>query len=252
MRREKKSESLEVRLSHNQKKDFMEICKERGTTASDAVRGFISGVIEDARRTETEKKAPARLKELSMTLRNNPRKALTAGAGAFGAFALFAATPSVADDNVFERLDQNGDGLVTLDEISPAGSEGHEAAQEMFAALDRDDDGTLTSDEFLSSSGCIVSRTDKAEKKNGEGSRTISIKMTAYDLSDPEMTNISIMTGDVTLDADASEEDIKQTADDLQKDLRERLKKETGGGIKCEGGAGKKKIRKQIEKSVEQ
>lgn len=251
MRREKKSESLEVRLSHNQKKDFMEICKERGTTASDAVRGFISGVIEDAARTETEEKAPKRLKELSMTLRKNPRKALTASASALGAFALFATTPSVADDKVFERLDKNSDGLVTLEEISPADSKGYAAAQEMFSALDRDEDGALTNDEFLSPSGCIVRREDKAEKKNGESSRTISIKMTAYDLTDPEMTNISIMTGDVMLDVDASEEEIKKTADDLQKDLRERLQKETGGTIKCDGN-GKKKIKKRIEKSVEQ
>ncbi|RFB05380.1 hypothetical protein [Parvularcula marina] len=252
MRREKKSDSLEVRLPHSQKRDFMEICKDQETTASDVVRAFISGFIEDAKQTE-EEQAPSRLKELSMTFKKNPRKTFGATAGALGAFALFAGTPSMADDDVFGRLDKNGDGKVTAEEISPEGSEGYQAAKSMVMAMDIDDDGALSNSEFQGPTGCVVRREDSIQKTDGEdATRVISIKMAAYNFSDPEMNKISITTSDMTIDADMEEDEAQATADSMMDDLRERLVLETGDEGICNAKANAKmKVEKRIEKTKE-
>ncbi len=97
--REKKSETLEVRLPHSKKEAFKAACEKEGITASHAVRTFIDAYLKRSRRMKLKQIA----QELSMTLIQNPAKT-TGGIGAlllsaFAAAALFAA-PSMADKNV--------------------------------------------------------------------------------------------------------------------------------------------------------
>ena len=179
MKREKKSESLEIRLGHEQKQKFRALCRERSSTASDVLRSFITGFIDDAERAATEEPAPSRLKELSIMLKRNPRKSLTASASALGAFALFAATPSVADDDVFERLDRNGDGLLTVEELTDPSSGGYDATRTMIETMDLDDDGALSASEFHSPKGCVVRREDNLEDDGTAKNRSIAVNMTA-------------------------------------------------------------------------
>lgn len=47
-RPEKKSETIEVRVSYSEKLAFMEACKQAGTTASHAIRGYIGNVLDPA------------------------------------------------------------------------------------------------------------------------------------------------------------------------------------------------------------
>lgn len=63
-RREKKSESLDIRLPYQQKQDFMAATKQRGETASQALRHFISTYIEEARLEDQ----PNKVQEITMTL----------------------------------------------------------------------------------------------------------------------------------------------------------------------------------------
>lgn len=102
MRAPKKSETLEVRLPFETKTAFMALCRARGRSASDAVRGFI----------EAEIGARGRLKGWPT--------AVAAAAGlALGAMA--APTLAQADarsDAAFERLDANGDGVVSRAEFA--------------------------------------------------------------------------------------------------------------------------------------
>lgn len=97
----KKSETLEVRLSHATKEAFMARCRADGRSASETVRGFIEGEIAAAR--------PRRLL---------PRLAagalLAAAAGAVAAPTLAHPARSAAE---FQRLDKNHDGVLTLDEF---------------------------------------------------------------------------------------------------------------------------------------
>ena len=93
-RPEKKTESLDVRLPHSVKRDFMAAARARGETASAAVRRFIDGYIAE---TETGR-SETPIKELTMTVKRNPLKSLTMAASAGMAAVLFVALPSTADD----------------------------------------------------------------------------------------------------------------------------------------------------------
>lgn len=96
--REKKSETLEVRLPYSKKEAFKAACEAEGITASHAVRTFIDAYLRRSRQMKAKRIA----KDISMTLIRNPLKTtggLAAGATAIGAF-LSLALPSVADTNV--------------------------------------------------------------------------------------------------------------------------------------------------------
>lgn len=117
----KKSESLEIRLSHPDKEAFMARCRAEGRSASDALRGFIAGQV--AR--------PARPPRLRYWI-----------VGGLAAAALGAvAAPSLAGtgaDRQFDAMDADGDRAVSLAE---------------FARLDADRDGRLTLAEFRAAGG---------------------------------------------------------------------------------------------------
>lgn len=103
-RKEKKSETLEVRLPHSKKKAFQDACAEEGITASHAVRTFIDSYLKRSRRVKLKRIA----REISMTLIRNPIKS-TSGAGALIAAAVAAVTltaaPSLAEDTHAQPID---------------------------------------------------------------------------------------------------------------------------------------------------
>lgn len=97
-RKEKKSETLEVRLPYSKKEAFKAACEEEGITASHAVRTFIDAYLRRSRQMKAKRIA----KDISMTLIRNPLKTtggLAAAATAIGAVLTFA-LPSVADTSV--------------------------------------------------------------------------------------------------------------------------------------------------------
>ena len=100
-RREKKSESLDIRLPYQQKQEFMAATRQQGETASKALRRFIADYIEDARLAEQANP----VQEISMTLARHRLKTLATAAGAaLGVFSI-TALPSAADPNAFDALD---------------------------------------------------------------------------------------------------------------------------------------------------
>lgn len=97
-RKAKKSETLDIRLPHEQKDAFMRATRQRGETASQAIRRFISAYVAETERMDGVQP----LKEIVMTVTRHPAKT-TGGiaatlAGFAAIFAMFAA-PSVADEN---------------------------------------------------------------------------------------------------------------------------------------------------------
>lgn len=97
-RKAKKSETLDIRLPHEQKDAFMRATRQRGETASQAIRRFISGYV-----AETERRDGVQpLKEIAMTVTRHPAKTTgglaAAAAGIAAMFGLFAA-PGVANEN---------------------------------------------------------------------------------------------------------------------------------------------------------
>jgi hypothetical protein len=102
----KKTETIEVRLSHEAKEAFMERCRLEQRTASDAVRRFIDKQIAPATSTRHR---PAHWRIVAAGLAG-----LALGAG--------AAAPSFAratqgTQAAFEQLDRNHDGVLSYEEF---------------------------------------------------------------------------------------------------------------------------------------
>lgn len=122
----KKSETLEVRMPHDQKRAFLEACRNEGRTASEVVRGFVEGYLARAAAAERGGERlldePRSWRSLAMSLvsRNGRRSLLAGGVGALGLLAL-AVSPSAADIDfraMFDRMDANADGRVTVEEFA--------------------------------------------------------------------------------------------------------------------------------------
>ena len=161
IRREKKSETLEVRLPHSQKTRFMAATKQQGETASQALRRYIADYVE---RAELASQTHP-VKELTMTLARHRFKTLASAlAASFGLFA-FSALPSAADASAFEHLDANKDGLITEGEILP----GEDA--DIIAKLDTDSSGGVSPEEFAAAGDKIVIR--KSESHTDEDGQEV-------------------------------------------------------------------------------
>ncbi len=114
----KKSELLEVRLSHEEKRAFLDACRNAGRTASDVVREALRRFVED-QQAQPEAK-PGQRTLIAMIPRNVRKKRYVAVGATLAGVALFAASPSAAVTDlrkVFERFDANGDGVVTAEEF---------------------------------------------------------------------------------------------------------------------------------------
>jgi hypothetical protein len=120
----KKSETLEIRLPYPTKLAFMARCRDEGRSASEALRHFIEGHLDDGR------PAP----KAAQSVGHKPFRLL---AGALFAAALGAvALPSLAHPSLrseFERLDLDGDHAISLAE---------------FARLDTNHDGRVSFEEL--------------------------------------------------------------------------------------------------------
>jgi len=163
-RKEKKSESLDIRLPYEQKREFMEATRHNGETASLALRRYIAAYIEDARLAEQ----PNTVQEITMTLAKHRFKTLATAAGAaLGVFSI-TALPSAADSKVFDALDKNSDGVITEGEIAP----GHDA--DIIAKLDTDNSGGVSRAE-LEAAGSRI-EINQTEDEIGADGETITKK----------------------------------------------------------------------------
>ena len=164
-RKEKKSESLDIRLPYEQKRAFMEATRKRGETASEALRHYITRYIEEARLAEQANP----VQEITMTLARHRIKTMATAAGAaLGAFTL-PALPSAADSTAFDHLDKNKDGVITEGEILP----GHDA--DIIAQLDTDGSGGVSQAELEAAGDRIIIKT---EAKEGQDDGDVSTRST--------------------------------------------------------------------------
>jgi len=103
----KKTETIEVRLSHEAKTAFMTRCQAEGRTASEAVRVFIAGALIDER---------------GAARRGRIRGWRALAAAVAGLAIGAAAVPSLAQTgghrDAFDRLDRDHDGVLTAKEFS--------------------------------------------------------------------------------------------------------------------------------------
>ena len=97
----KKSETLEIRLSHAAKTAFMERCRAAGVTASEALRAHIEG------------QAPRRSRRLTVGI----AALIGLMIGAVAAPSLAAVGKASSDRAAFVRMDANHDGVVSFAEF---------------------------------------------------------------------------------------------------------------------------------------
>jgi hypothetical protein len=109
--RQKKSETIEIRLAHATKQAFMARCRAAGRSASDELRGFIADYLEGGAPSTA---GPAR--RVGTVARLGAAAAALLAAGALAGPTL--ARPSLPA--AFERLDANHDGRLSFGEFSRA------------------------------------------------------------------------------------------------------------------------------------
>ena len=163
----KKTDSIEIRLDPETKRDFMRVCESQKRSASAVIRGFIGAHIAQANRAPTI----TFLKEFDMTRILKSTRARIAGLAGCVAAGLAIATPSAAADArleaVFQWLDANHDKALSRSEfIDPARTQSaafdgvqiivtakgerpqNELRSELFARLDKNRDRKVTLNEL--------------------------------------------------------------------------------------------------------
>ena len=179
-RREKKSETLDIRLPHEQKQAFMAATRAQGETASQALRRYIASYIEEAQ--AAEQTTP--VQELTMTLlRHRIKTVATASTAALGFFA-FTAMPSAATPSAFDKLDKNKDGFLTEGEILP----GEDA--DIIAKLDTDGSGGVSREELEAAGNRIVIKKSSTETDD-EGHNVTKKRVKVLEFSDSDVSSSS-------------------------------------------------------------
>ena len=168
--RKKKSDTLDIRLPHEQKQAFMSAVSSNKETASEAIRRFIEDYVSKAEATEH----PHPVQELTMTLNRHRFKTLGTAAAAACGISIMAMMPTAAA-SPFERLDKNKDGVLTEGEII----EGHDA--DIIAKLDTDGSGGVSPEELEAAGNKIVIRSsDESVGENGEKAKKKTLKVLTF------------------------------------------------------------------------
>ncbi|MEO1476116.1 MAG: hypothetical protein AAFS13_07000 [Pseudomonadota bacterium] len=192
-RKEKKSEMLDVRLPYGLKQSLVRACKRQGVTVSDTVRRLISEYVDAAEASDSQ---PA-IKEIAMKIARNPIKSLAMTTATASAFVLFAAQPSMAEDDIFASFDKNADGVLTEGELN----------WEILDLLDADDDQAVALSEFKWKAWS-ESTTDKVlAAGDGEPVREIAYirYQVVFDGPKSVTSNRSVCSDTLALDASATD-----------------------------------------------
>ena len=173
-RGEKKSETLEFRLSWSEKQAFKALCDEENVAVSARLRELITGQIKQSSASRSNPE-PERIMPMPAIFNQRPRALMAALVGSAGALTALAAAPSAANIDTqaaFNLIDADRDGQVSFEEFQDhLASDGffmtpdapvnareraasdHEILAAMhaeFARYDRNHDDSLTHAEFSS------------------------------------------------------------------------------------------------------
>ncbi|MEO1643349.1 MAG: hypothetical protein AAFR74_08435 [Pseudomonadota bacterium] len=166
-KRKKKSETLDIRLPHEQKLAFMSAVRSNEETASEAIRRFIADYVSKAEATEHTNP----VQELTMTLNKHRFKTFGTAAAAACGLSMISALPTAAA-SPFDKLDKNKDGIITEGEIL----EGHDA--DIIAKLDTDGSGGVSPEELEAAGNRIVIKSsDEGLGENGAKTTMNSVKI---------------------------------------------------------------------------
>jgi antitoxin component of RelBE/YafQ-DinJ toxin-antitoxin module len=210
--REKKSERLEVRLSHSEKQAFTDACRENGLSPSQAVRQFIDAYIRQSRLSRIK----AIAKEVTMIAKRNPAKSVSTLAATAAAVFFLTAAPSAANEAAFKVYDANEDGAITLGEIAQG------ADDEIIFFLDSDGSGGVTLNEFDTTVTIYSVGDFMIGASNLNQRRIVRVKQEIFDFSQGGFASSSrAASDDIAIDADQA------AVDKMAAKLKRRLARKT-------------------------
>lgn len=143
---EKKSETIEVRVSHSEKLAFMDACKEKGITASQSIRAYIADALNPAPQY------------------NKKRLMLGAIALGFGvAVTLFNLyvfnNKNIYSSNtalVMTYFDKDKDGYITAADVAQMADTEKSTVNWLIASSDANKDGRMSAAEFSNYSKVLI------------------------------------------------------------------------------------------------
>lgn len=165
-RPEKKSETIEVRVSYSEKLAFMDACKKAGTTASHAIRDYMNDFLSPEGVRTTKKR----------------HLTLTIGALSFVAIitALVLSVPTAQQPTTSEQVlayfDRNHDGYISAVDIENADAGDQKSIQSLLDIMDDNLDGRVDTNEMEALANITIElRSAQREKVNGGGHRRVLI-----------------------------------------------------------------------------
>lgn len=195
-RKEKKSESLDVRLPPRVKQRFMAVAKARGETASEAVRDLIEQYLQAPAAGETLTNERS---FLAMVKPHTTKIAGMTGAALAGAFMLTLIPSAAADQAAFELFVKNKDGVLTPGEIAPNDDS-------LISVLDTDSSASVSMDEFKVPFQSVEVAERVVTGESGAPVRLMVVTQIDFEIVD-ETTHLSISRTSGNLAEDASEAD---------------------------------------------
>jgi hypothetical protein len=130
-RPEKKSETIEVRVSYTEKLAFMEACRQAGTTASHAIRDYIDEFLNPAGNK------PVKSSMIILT----GFTALVGFAVTFAYFSQQSANPITTGERVMRYFDHDGDGILTTADAENTANK--DTIEWLLATGDKNGDGSI-------------------------------------------------------------------------------------------------------------
>ena len=182
---EKKSETIEVRVSYTEKLAFMEACKQAGTTASHAIREYIGDFL-----SPPDKQPRTKQTFVVIIL-------FCALIGASIAMISYPQNDTVPliGERVMRYFDRNNDGFITIADTGGSNAADTQTINWLIQTADQNNDSQVNSDEITALTNVTIELRGNHTGENKDAARGESIVIVPPDLSAEEREVLLEQTG---------------------------------------------------------
>ncbi|UTW56288.1 hypothetical protein [Kordiimonas sp. SCSIO 12610] len=216
-RPEKKSETIEVRVSYSEKLAFMEACKQAGTTASHAIRGYIDDFLHPEQSADTRALSPYRLFLMGLAglaLIIGVISVVMVGQRQAGAIETVGRQVPTAH-RAMGYFDKNHDGFVDGDDVAALSGPNGEAIAQLIKLGDKNADQKLDGGEFAAMAKFTIEMPSSANQEFADGERKEKVLVFPPGLNEKERREYLIEMGANKFLSDADIERLSKIVDVL-------------------------------------